>query len=366
MKHRILIINWEDIKNPLSGGAEVHLFEIFKRLVNSYEIHLLCSGFEGAAKEEVIDGIFVHRVGKRNNFNFYVVREFAELDKKYNFDLVIEDINKLPFFGRFFIPVKRIGIVHHLFGKLIYYETNFISGSYVYILERSISYFYRDIPLISVSKSTKMDLVKIGIPMKNIKVIYNGVDFAKFRPREKSREPLIVGIGRLKRYKRFDILLQAVKILKQRLDKFQVKIVGDGDDIERLKNITVKLGIKKFVEFTGYVSEQEKARILSMSWINVNTSPKEGWGLTSLEAQASGTLSIVPISPGLLETVIDKKTGFLYPFGDLNSLSNIIEMVIKKRNLVKIMGRNATKWAENFSWETSALETEELIESILY
>ena len=73
--YRILIINWQDIKNPLSGGAEVHLFEIFSRLSDRYEIHLLCDSFEGAEPEETIDGIHIHRRGLRNTFNFIVHSE---------------------------------------------------------------------------------------------------------------------------------------------------------------------------------------------------------------------------------------------------------------------------------------------------
>ncbi len=357
----ILIINWQDIKNPYAGGAEVRLFEILKRLTDKYEIHLLCCQCKGCLSEEVIDGIIIHRIGGRNTFNFYVPKAYRKLQEKYQFDIVIEDINKIPFFGRFYIKQKRVGIVHHLFGEVIFQETNPIFGLYVYLTEKLIPYFYKDIPFISVSKSTKDDLVEYGILKKNVEIVYSGVDLVKYHPAKKSEIPLIVLVGRLKRYKKVDIFLQALSLLKDDNQKFDVKIVGGGDDIVRLKKIIRKIKLNKVVEFTGFVSEDEKAKILREAWISVNTSAKEGWGLTSMEAQASGTLSIVPDSPGLRETVVHQKTGFIYPYGDIEKLSKYIKYVIKNREIMKEMGKNAREWAEKFVWEKTAEEVDEII-----
>ena len=167
---RILIINWQDIKNPFSGGAEVHLFEIFKRLTNKYEIHLLCSNFNGGSSEDIIEGIFIHRIGSRNTFNFFVPYAYKRLNRKYRFDLVIEDLNKIPFFGRFFIRNRRIAIVHHLFGNTIFYEAGYIRGGYVYFTERLIPKFYRDIAFISVSRDTASELECMGILKKSNRI----------------------------------------------------------------------------------------------------------------------------------------------------------------------------------------------------
>ncbi|RPH90913.1 MAG: glycosyltransferase family 1 protein, partial [Calditrichaeota bacterium] len=95
--YKILVINWQDIRNPLGGGAEVHLHEIFKRLAAAgHRITLLCSRFKSAAEEEVIDGIRILRRGNRDLFNFYVPIEYRKLVKNGPFDIVIDDINKIP------------------------------------------------------------------------------------------------------------------------------------------------------------------------------------------------------------------------------------------------------------------------------
>ncbi|MFP6626753.1 MAG: glycosyltransferase, partial [Deltaproteobacteria bacterium] len=63
MSRRILVINERDLRNPLAGGAEVHVFEIFKRLVaRGHQVTLLAASFKGAAREEDVEGIRVCRL----------------------------------------------------------------------------------------------------------------------------------------------------------------------------------------------------------------------------------------------------------------------------------------------------------------
>jgi glycosyltransferase involved in cell wall biosynthesis len=137
--------------------------------------------------------------------------------------------------------------------------------------------------------------------------------------------------------------------------------VGDGDDLPRLKEITRKNGIEHIIEFTDFVSEERKTELLSGSWVSVNTSPIEGWGLTSIEAQSSGTPSVVPDSPGLRETVKDGVGGYIYPFGDKKALTGILVKMLSDKESVIKMGEAARKWAENFSWDESARKMKEII-----
>jgi len=363
---RVLIINWQDWTNPQGGGAEVHLHEIFKRLTSDYDITLLCSGFDGASPYEEIDGIKIHRIGSRNTFNFFVPSAYKSLCRANDFDLVIEDLNKIPFFGRFYIKEKRMAILHHLFGESIYLETNFLFGSYVYYTERLIPKFYRDIPITAVSESTKEDLIQKGIKEECITVIYNGVDLSRYRTAENLYgKPTIACLGRMKKYKRMDIFIDAIPEILKEIPDLQVLFVGRGDDLPRLKTITRDRGMDKVIEFKGFISEDEKNEILSKSWVAVNTSPKEGWGLTSMEAQASGTPSIVPDSPGLKETVKHGETGFIYPYGSVKHLSGILIEFLKDSKKAIEMGRKARHWASNFSWDHSALRMKEFIKEII-
>ena len=289
-----------------------------------------------------------------------------EITKSEKFDLVIEDLNKIPFFGGGFIRERRIALIHHLFGRTIYTETNPIAATYVYYSEKFIPKHYRNLPIVAVSESSKNEIVKMGIPEENVKVVYNGVDLKSYRSSTQlSKNPTIICLARMKKYKRIDILLDSVpKVLKE-IPDLEVILVGDGDDLARLKEISRKNKIKKSIKFTNFVPAKEKADLLTSSWVSVNTSPKEGWGLTSIESQSSGTPSIVPDSPGLRETVKDGVGGYIYPFGDTKTLSEILIKVLSDKKLVIKMGTSAKKWAVNFSWDESAKKMKEIILSQL-
>jgi glycosyltransferase involved in cell wall biosynthesis len=361
-KPGILIINWQDWTNPLSGGAEVHLREIFRRLTSDFKISLLCTHFKKARETEEIDGIKIYRVGSRNFFNFYVPKTYKKLSKEEKFDLVIEDLNKVPFFGGRFIREKRIALIHHLFGKTIFTETNPVSASYVYFSEKLIPKHYKKIPIIAVSKSSKNELIETGIPKDNVKIVYNGVDIESYHSSGKiTKNPTIICLARMKKYKRIDILLDSIPKVLKKIPDLKVILVGDGDDLPRLKEIVRKKKVEKTVKFTSFVPSAKKIEMLSSSWIAVNTSPKEGWGLTSIEAQACGTPSIVPDSPGLIETVKDGVSGYIYPFGNIEKLSEILIKVLKDKKSVEKMGEQARKWAKKFSWDQSAKKMKEII-----
>ncbi|MFH1761755.1 MAG: glycosyltransferase family 1 protein, partial [bacterium] len=95
---RILLINWRDIKNPEAGGAEVYYHEIFKRLACSdkYDITVLSHYYNGAQRYEDFEGIHIIRKGSRSFFNYSVIPFVRTNGHKY--DLIMEDINKIPFF----------------------------------------------------------------------------------------------------------------------------------------------------------------------------------------------------------------------------------------------------------------------------
>jgi hypothetical protein len=95
---RILIFNWRDIKNPEAGGAEVHLHEVFRRIAPRAEVTLVSCRFKGCQKSETIDGIKVIRVGNRFLFNFAAFWHFVTRLKDDGFDIIVDDVSKVPLF----------------------------------------------------------------------------------------------------------------------------------------------------------------------------------------------------------------------------------------------------------------------------
>ncbi|MEO0135526.1 MAG: glycosyltransferase family 4 protein, partial [candidate division WOR-3 bacterium] len=308
---KILLINWRCPKNPLAGGAEIYAYEIFRR-IKEHEITYLAERFPESKEEEEIEGIRIIRMGNKWTFNFSVYRNINEIVDKYNFDLVIDDLNKIPFYSPYFLKKKIpvLALVMHLFRKAIFSETNIFFGSYVYLTESLIPLVYKNNYFACLSQSTKEDLLRLFKNNKEIEekiyVIPPGIDLDRYKPDfSKKRERIICHVGRLKKYKSIHHLIYAVKILKERnINNFKVLIVGEGDDKERLMKLVKKLNLTDIIEFTGYVSEEEKIDIYQRSLFLVENSIKEGWGLIVMEANACGTPVISAMAPGLKETVI--------------------------------------------------------------
>jgi glycosyltransferase involved in cell wall biosynthesis len=360
----MLVINWQDINNPLAGGAEIYLFEIFSRLARSgHEVTLLCSGFRGARRSEIIKGIKVVRLGSRNNFNFVVPAALRALLRHNDFQLIIDDLNKIPFYTPRLVKLPVLALLMHLFRKGIFHEVSLPSAGYVYLMESLIPFAYNNTNFAVLSPSSKQDLLDLGLDGSRIEVIPPGIDLDRFRPDgSKKGQNLILHTGRIKRYKCIDQLLSAAAVLKRRRSDFRVVIVGEGDDRGRLENLTRELKIGDCVRFLGYVPEAGKVILYQQAAVLVETSIKEGWGMIVIEANGCGTPVIAANSPGLRDSVVDGKTGLLYRFGDSDDLVRKIELVLDDRAERERMGTAGREWARRFSWDGAAGQMLKLIQ----
>lgn len=368
MGYRILVINWQDISNPLGGGAEVHLHEIFKRIaVRGHEVTLLCCGYKDAKSSECIDGIEVVRAGSRHIFNFVVPGAYARLSREKQFDIVVDDINKIPFYTPAFVRKPLIGIVHHLFGDSIFIEAPYPKALYVNMTERLIPSMYRRMPIAVVSNSTKEELIDKGFKANKLHLIFNGVNLDLYQPRhsERSQSPLIGYLGRIKKYKSVDDLLRAFAMVLADIPEVKLLIMGDGDYLPKLKRLAVDLKLSNAVTFTGAASESAKIENLNRIWFSVNPSPKEGWGLTVIESNACGVPVIAADSPGLRDSVVNGSTGLLYRYGDCGELADKMRRLINDQEQLRVLSKNSIQWAQNFSWDNSADKMLALIEKTI-
>jgi len=368
MQYRILVINWQDIKNPLGGGAEVHLHEIFKRIAQSgNQVTLLSCHYPGLSNEEIIDGIRVIRRGSRKTFNFHVPFLYKELVRTNSFDIVIDDINKIPFYTPLFVKEPIIGIIHHLFGSSIYLEAPYPIALYVDLAERLIPLIYKRIPMAVVSNSTRQELIEKGFSEENISLVFNAVEASayKYDPKQKSSQPVVGYLGRIKKYKSVNHLILAFKEVLKQIPNAKLLLVGDGDYLSELKKLVDRLGLNDFTKFTGITHHQKKIDYLNQMWLMVNPSPKEGWGLTVIEANSCGLPVIAADSPGLRDSVVQGETGFLYTYGDYHQLAKIIIKLLKDDPLRKSFTQKCIQWAHRFNWDKSANDMLDLITSIL-
>ncbi len=358
-----------DMANPMSGGAEVHLTEIFRRFVErGDEVTLVSSGFKGSAKADEYEGIRIVRSGSRETFNFTAPKMLRTLDRTEHFDLVVEDINKIPLYTPLYLKKPLLVIIPHLFGTTVFRETNPILASYVYLMELPISSVYRKAMFEVISGSTAEDIKKRGIPEDRIRVVHCGMDHDTYtidRMLSKFEQPTILYVGRIKRYKSVEVILRAMPDVLKKIPGARLVIVGSGDNLPELKWFSHKLGISGSVLFTGFVTTDEKVDWMRRSHVNVNPSPKEGWGLTNIEANACGTVAIASDADGLRDSVKDGETGMLFPYGDSKNLAEKIIRILSDDELRERLTGNAVAWSGKFTWDECAQKTLEVVDEVV-
>jgi glycosyltransferase involved in cell wall biosynthesis len=360
---KLLVINWRCIKNPLAGGAEIYFQEIFRRLVTrGHEVTQLAERYPGSDAEETIDGIRVIRTGGKNTFNFAVYRNLKRLVQEGNYDIVIDDLNKIPFYSPWFVDRPVLAILMHLFRGSIFTEAFFPLASYVYLTESIIPWAYGKRPFAVLSESSKKDVVRLGVRPEQITVIPPGTDFSRFNPDESvAREPVLLHVGRIKKYKSVDHLLQAADVLRKRGREFRVVIVGEGDDRPRLEKMTDELNLGDIVQFTGFISEEEKVNWYRRSAVLVENSIKEGWGLIVMEANGCGTPVVVARSPGLVDSSRHQLNGLFYEYGNVPELADRLDTMLQDEEQRLELGRQAIGWAHQWTWDGAADEMVKVI-----
>ena len=363
---RILVLNWQDFTNPQAGGAELHLQEIFSRIVaRGHSVDLLCSSWPNAPQRVSLDGIDVYRTGTRHTFPFIAQRYYRRHLARNDYDVVIEDLNKVPLYTPLWGLRKLVALVHHLFGGTVFREATPPVAAAVWLSERPLGALYAGVPFEAVSVSTADDLVARGIPRRSIRVIYNGVDSKRLTPNkaERSEQPLFVYLGRLKKYKRVDVVIRAFGGLN--LPEATLEIAGSGDYRAALERLVKSLDLEDRVRFLGFIPEDEKVHLLRRAWASVLASPKEGWGISNLEAAACGTPVIAANSPGIRESVIDGETGFLVPQNDPEAMTAAMRGIVQSPDLVDVLGTAARRFAETFTWDRAANETLAHLEEVV-
>ena len=356
---KILLVNWQDRENPQAGGAEIHLHEIFGRLAaRGHEVTLLCGGWPGCPPRATLDGIEVIRIGTRLTWPALARGAYRRLFRDHPHDVLVEDINKMPLFTPRWGARRVFALVPHLFGGTAFQELAAPLAALVWLSERPLASEYRGVPFHAISESTADDLVARGIRRELIRVIYPGIDTQHYTPAPGSRSPTPVFsyLGRLKRYKGIDIVIRA--FAQAAIPEAVLEIAGAGDYRPELERLAASLDLGPRARFLGRISEDDKVSLLRRSWALAFASPKEGWGITNLEAAACGTPVVASSSPGIRESVRDGDTGFLVPHGDASAMAASMRRIAGSPALVQTLGANARTFAESFTWERAALETE--------
>lgn len=351
---RILVVNHRDWRSPRAGGLEELVAQSCRRWAAwGHEVTLLCALHEGAEKEDHCDCVrMIHGPGEYL-FNWWAPLKIRSLGRG-RFDIILEYISKVPCFIPAMVRHTPVAVmVPHLFGKTAFNELPWPMAAYAYALEQPIARVYRKSRFWALSKTTAVDLVRRGVSNDQITVIYPGFNEALLKPLpvQRTAYPSLIYLTRLKKYKRVDLPITVVARLKGEFPGLRLFITGRGDHEPELRRLVAELKVEDAVEFCGFVSEERKQELMQQSWLGIQTSTIEGWGLGVIEVGACGAPTVASDSPGLCESVHDGKTGTLVPHGDVEALVAAVRRLLADHAERERMGANAYQWAQQLSWE---------------
>jgi len=360
---RVLILNERDPHHPKAGGAETHVYEIFGRLAErGFAVTHLAVGFAGGRRHETVSGIEVLRLGPLPVYYPRAVQRTFRETRGPRFDVVVECLNKVPYYAPLYAAKPVLALCHHLFGEVAFQQVPAPVAATVWASERLIPRLYRRCEFLAISESTRRDLRDRGIADERIRVSHPGID----RPAEAPvvdtpRAHRVVYVGRLEVYKKIDVMLRAMKRLEAEWPEVEIVIIGRGPARERLEGLARELGLADRTRFTGFVTIEERDRLLASSRVCVCPSEKEGWGLTVIEANATGTPVVATDADGLRDSVRDGETGFLVADEDVAGFARRIGELLRDDRLAVAMSRSALSWSQRFDWETAADDMAEAI-----
>lgn len=349
---KVLVFNWRCWLNPEMGGAEVFTREVLKRWAEAgHYVTLFTSKFKNCSGEEVVDGVRIVREGGKYSVYWKAKKFFNRRFSREGYDVVIDEINTRPFLTPKFVKSgeKIVALIHQLAREYWLYETPFpISYLGYYFLEERWLNNYRKIPTVTVSESSREDLVDLGF--EKVFVVGEGLNFKPLeRLGEKEKYPVVVFVGRLKRAKRPDDAIEAFRIVKGRIPEAEFWIIGDGYFKKELMEDACE-----GVRFFGSLSNEERRNLIRRAWVLVNPSVREGFGLNVVEADALGVPCVAYDVAGLRDSVVDGETGLLVKSGDVEALAEAVVQVLTSDVLRVKLSEKALAYSKSFSWDKVA------------
>ena len=350
---KILIINWRDPFDPKSGGAEqVTVRHAAAWAAAGHTITWLSGSYPGAQAQETVAGITYYRKGNSATL-FLRAAWIYWFTFSGKFDLVVDEIHGIPAFSPLWAwKSARLAFIHEVAGSI--WRAMFplpIAVLGEFFETHIFPFVYKNTPFWVDCKSTKLDLVSLGIAAKNITVIPCAHAAAELVSLEKNTTLQLIFIARLVPMKGLHLAVAVLRHILEKQPDATLLVVGVGDPTY-IKNIEYQAAdLGKSLVFLGKVSDLEKNKLLRASHFLLHTSIKEGFGLTVLEANGQKTPAAVFDVHGLRDLVIPDKTGLLAPFGDSPQLAEKILAIYGNKSAFARISEYAYNYSKKFQWK---------------
>jgi glycosyltransferase involved in cell wall biosynthesis len=355
----ILILVDRDWSHPQAGGTGANLQAHVKYFTQwGHRVTVMAGSYPGAVPVERDGPVTVYRRGGRKSvFPRTIARLFA---RRLDADVALEIVNGITFLTPLWLRVPHVQYVHHVHREQYIEEMVRFGRMAAFLAETApLRWLYRRGRFVTVSEATARQLMELGIPREAIEVNYHGPEPDEYGPGTRTTEPTLIYLGRLKRYKRIEVLLDVVEGAPGAV----LDIVGTGEHRPVLEAEIAARGLQERVRLHGYVDHERKVELLRRSWALVTASAAEGWGLTTLEAAACATPSVALGVGGLAEAVQHERTGLL--------ARDSADMVVQTRRILadaelrERLGANALRRAQELGWRHTVGRTLAVLEEQL-
>ncbi len=353
---KILWLAHRDPLNPRAGGAERIIYEVAIRLINNgHKVSVLAGGWKNCKKEEYLNGIRIMRFGQR--IGPHIALPVHLLKNKY--DIIIADLgHAVPWIFPILLRRKTLVSFLHLHARSLPGQVGRLLAYSITVIERLYFIIYSNSHFVTISNTSFDDLENLGINLKNISIINPGVNSELFHPSIKTKHPSLVYFGGMRPYKRPSETLYLLKELRKEISDLKLTMIGDGPSKHELERLCAELDLRENVVFTGRISDNEVAKVVASSWLNIHTSVTEGWGISIIEAASAGTPTVAFKVPGVSDSVENGFNGTTVEDGDRKELVDAALNILREP---KKWWSSSLEIAKKYSWDRTANLWETLI-----
>ncbi|MDP6035413.1 MAG: glycosyltransferase family 4 protein [Verrucomicrobiota bacterium] len=344
------MLNWRDPCNPLTGGAE-RVTEAYLRalLARGHEVAWFANAFEGASKEEDLNGLQVVRAGGKFT-SWLAARRWVR--QQQPFDLIIDQHHGIPWYAPWWAKTRVVAYIHEVLGPIWSSFYPWPISALGRWQERQTLRRYRRTPFWSGCQFTCDQLRALGV--ESVTPVSYGVDIEALAELDDKllTQPLrLIVVSRLAPNKRVDHAICAVRRLREQGVEVSLRIVGDGQERAALGRLVDELKLQREIEFSGRLAEVQKDAALREAHLLLHTSVREGWGLNVAEANAMGTPAVVYPVPGLEESTLHGKTGLVSEEESPESLAAAVRTALQQPEDYQKLRIAARDRARSLHWE---------------
>lgn len=352
----IVWFSWKDLGHPQAGGAERVTHELAKRLVaDGHSVTLLTSRPAGLPATEMRDGYRIERSGGRYSVYWRASQTFRRQYRDQT-DLIIEEINTVPFFTQLYARrIRRYLFVHQLARQIWFYQSGFPVNILGFLLEPVYLMLLRRNDVVTISASTRHDLLRHGFKPGRVTIISEGLPLkphADIDKLAKYDQPTMLSMGSIRAMKRTIHQIKAFEHAKKQLPDLQLKVIGDasGPYGRKVLRYIARSPYAKDIEYLGRVDDATKRAVIQKCHVFVATSVREGWGLVVTESASQGTPAVAYNVHGLRDSIRHGETGYLtgkHP----RFLAKGIVRLLKDTDTYRTIRRDAHKWARTITFD---------------